>query len=64
MSQKNNIFKLSELVFSIDETENFEDKFKNKNRYKGKGFKNSALIHSISESKTVGGEIGWVKKIL
>ena len=27
-----------------------------------KGFKNSALIHSISESKTVGGEIGWVEE--
>ena len=64
LSQKKQyIFKLSELVFSIDETENFEDKFRKiKIDIKKKGFKNSALIHSISESKTVGGEIGWVEE--
>ena len=64
LSQKKQyIFKLSELVFSIDETENFEDKFRKiKIDIKEKGFKNSALIHSISESKTVGGEIGWVEE--
>ena len=64
LSQKKQyIFKLSELVFSIDETENFEDKFRKiKIDINEKGFKNSALIHSISESKTVGGEIGWVEE--
>tara|TARA_B100001741_G_C16545901_1_gene596706 strand:- start:1662 stop:2597 length:936 start_codon:yes stop_codon:yes gene_type:complete len=64
LSQKKQyIFKLSELVFSIDETENFEDKFRKiKIDIEEKGFKNSALIHSISESKTVGGEIGWVEE--
>ena len=64
LSQKKQyIFKLSELVFSIDETENFEDKFRKiKIDIKKKGFKNSALIHSISESKTIGGEIGWVEE--
>ena len=64
LSQKKQyIFKLSELVFSIDETENFEDKFRKiKKDINEKGFKNSALIHSISESKTVGGEIGWVEE--
>ena len=64
LSQKKQyIFKLSELVFSIDETENFKDKFRKiKIDIKEKGFKNSALIHSISESKTVGGEIGWVEE--
>ena len=64
LSQKKQyIFKLSELVFSINETENFEDKFRKiKIDIKEKGFKNSALIHSISESKTVGGEIGWVEE--
>ncbi len=64
LSQKKQyIFKLSELVFSIDETENFEDKFRKiKIDINEKGFKNSALIHSISESKTIGGEIGWVEE--
>tara|TARA_Y100000816_G_scaffold287701_1_gene270916 strand:- start:1112 stop:2074 length:963 start_codon:yes stop_codon:yes gene_type:complete len=64
LSQKKQyIFKLSELVFSIDETENFKDKFRKiKIDIKEKGFQNSALIHSISESRTVGGEIGWVEE--
>ena len=63
---KNNLQKeylLSEIVFDLDIEENFDDKLKNiKQSIEEKGFENSALIYSISDSVNVGGRLGWVSE--
>ena len=65
LSEKNfveNIL-LSEIIFTIKDNENLEDKFLSiTNSIKDIGFKETAKIYSISESKKNGGEIGWVYK--
>ncbi len=59
--QKN--YNLSEIVFDIGENEIYSDKFKAiKNDIIDKGFGNSALIHSVSESKSFGGDLGWINE--
>ena len=32
------------------------------NEINEKGFENAALIHSISESKSLGGDLGWIEE--
>ena len=60
---KQNEYLLSEIIFSIDNKEEFEEKFKKiKNDINSIGFKNSALRNSISDSSKDGGYIGWVKE--
>jgi len=60
---KQNEYLLSEIIFSIDNKEEFEEKFKKiKNDINSIGFKNSALINSISDSSKDGGDIGWIKE--
>ena len=54
---------LSEIIFTIKDNENLEKKLANINKsIKEIGFKETAKIFSISESKKNGGEIGWVYK--
>jgi len=58
-----NEYLLSEIIFSIDNKDEFEEKFKKiKNDINSIGFKNSALRNSISDSSKDGGYIGWVKE--
>ena len=55
-------YNLSEILFEVDENENLNDKY-NKiiNEIQTKGFENSALIYSVSNTSTSdGGKIGWV----
>ena len=60
---KQNEYLLSEIIFSIDNKDEFEEKFKKiKNDINSIGFKNSALRNSISDSSKDGGYIGWVKE--
>ena len=65
LSEKNfvdNIL-LSEIIFTINENENFEKKLKIIEESINKiGFEETAKIYSISESKKSGGKIGWVYK--
>ena len=57
------IFNLSEIVFSIEKSQDFSSKVTSiKNDIQNKGFENAALIHSVSETKTMGGELGWVNE--
>ena len=54
---------LSEIIFTINENENLENKLdKIKNSIDKIGFEETAKIYSVSESKKNGGKIGWVYK--
>ena len=56
-------FLLSEIVFNIDINEKFEEKLNDiEQSIKEKGFENSALIFSISDSVSIGGKLGWVNE--
>ncbi len=65
LSKKNFIkqFKLSEIVFEVDQKSNLEEKFleirKNIEKF---GFENSAIKFSISNSANQGGKVGWVSE--
>lgn len=70
-NQKIDSYELYEILFNIPNKEKLDEKFKIiKNDIKKKGFKNAALIHSISDSGKNGGNLGFVnsksinKKIL
>ena len=63
--KKNSIQKellLSEIIFNISKNKDLISKFELiKDDIKTKGFSNSALIHSISDSSSNGGKLGWIK---
>ncbi len=60
---KQNEYLLSEIIFRIENKKELNEKFeKIKNEIKIKGFENSALRNSISDSSKDGGKIGWVKE--
>ena len=60
---KQNEYFLSEIIFRIENKKELNEKFKKiKNEIKIKGFENSALRNSISDSSKDGGKIGWVKE--
>ena len=57
------IFLLSEIVFEIEDAKKYLEKFnKIQKDIENKGFESAALIHSISESKNVGGKLGWINE--
>ena len=54
---------MSEIVFNVDKTENLKTKINLiKSDIDNKSFENAALIHSISQSKNSGGELGWINE--
>ncbi len=56
-------YNLSEIVFNLEENENLNEKFKLiENEINENGFKNAALVYSISDTSVSGGDLGWVKK--
>ena len=56
-------YQLSEIVFNIKNKNLLKDKMVNiKKDIKNKGFDNAAIIHSISDTSSNGGNIGWIKK--
>ena len=64
--QKNDIqteYLLSEIVFDLKEDQTINEKFDIiKNAIEENGFANTALIYSISETSTSGGDIGWISE--
>jgi peptidyl-prolyl cis-trans isomerase SurA len=61
--EKEKLYLLSEIVFEIDNQNNFNEKKNNINKsIEEIGFKNSANIYSISDSSKFGGQIGWVSE--
>ena len=62
-NNKQNEYFLSEIVFNLEKNENLDQKFGLiKKAIIDDGFNNSALIYSVSETSTTGGELGWVKE--
>ena len=56
-------FLLSEIVFDLPSGQSLEKKFEIiENEILMKGFENSALIHSISDTSSLGGKLGWIKE--
>ena len=54
---------LSEIVFQVKNKNDLDKKYNNiKKDIQNEGFENAALIHSISNSASSGGEIGWINK--
>ena len=62
-SEEKSEYNLSEIVFEADNRENFAKKLKLiKNEISSRGFESAALLHSISDSKSSGGELGWINE--
>ena len=58
-------YNLSEIVFNLSENENLEKKIDLINTsILNEGFRNTALMHSISDSSVSGGDLGWIKENL
>lgn len=54
-------FLFSEIVFNVQNKNQFEAKYNQiKDDINLNGFKSAAIIHSISDSSTSGGDIGWI----
>ena len=64
MSNKNKVAKsynLSEIIFDISTINELENKYQMiKKDIEAEGFSNAALIHSISDTGKIGGELGWL----
>ena len=56
-------FLISEIVFSINNINELENKVNEiRKEVKDNGFSRAALIHSISDTSTNGGKVGWVRE--
>ena len=54
---------ISEIVFNVSKKSEFEKKYEQILKdIELTGFKNAALIHSVSDSASIGGYIGWIKE--
>ncbi len=61
LNKKKSIFNLAEIVFTVENKKNFTDKLNAiNNEIKKNGFENAALIYSVSETKSSGGNLGWI----
>ena len=61
--KKQNVYLLSEILFNENNAENNENKYKLiKKSIAEIGFKNTANIHSISDTAKLGGQIGWINE--
>jgi len=66
VNNKNNkvtLFNLSEIIFNIDQNQTLEKRFEQiKNDIDLNGFENAAVIHSISDTGSTGGKLGWINQ--
>tara|TARA_B100000575_G_C23058676_1_gene609508 strand:- start:116 stop:1051 length:936 start_codon:yes stop_codon:yes gene_type:complete len=57
------IYNLSEIVFNIEQSKDLSNKLNLIfNDISEEGFENAAVIHSISDTRSLGGELGWVNE--
>ena len=62
-NKKSNDYSLSEIVFNIDLANELDKRFEVINKsIKNIGFKNTANIHSLSDTAKLGGQIGWINE--
>ncbi len=63
LNKKQSVFNLSEIVFTVENKKNYADKLKIiYDEINKKGFENAALIYSVSETKNLGGDLGWIEE--
>ena len=61
LDEKN--FLLSEIVFKVDNKKDLDKKYTEIIKdIDNENFESAALIHSISDSSTLGGKLGWIKE--
>ena len=61
--KRQNVYLLSEILYNENNAENNENKYKLiKKSIAEIGFKNTANIHSISDTAKLGGQIGWINE--
>ena len=61
LDEKN--FLLSEIVFKVDNKKDLDKKYTEIIKdIDNENFESAALIHSISDSSTLGGKLGWIKQ--
>ena len=61
LDEKN--FLLSEIIFKVDNKKDLDKKYTEIiNDIDKENFESAALIHSISDSSTLGGKLGWIKQ--
>ena len=61
--KRQNVYLLSEILYNENNAENNENKYKLIKKSINKiGFKNTANIHSISDTAKLGGQIGWINE--
>ena len=54
---------LSEIIFEVNKNEDLDKKYELiKKDIANNGYENAALIHSISDTSTIGGMIGWINE--
>ena len=54
---------ISEIIFNVSKKSEFEKKYEQILKdIELTGFKNAALIHSVSDSASIGGYIGWIRE--
>lgn len=57
------VYNLSEIVFEANNRENYLKNLKMiKNEISNRGFESAVLLYSISDSKSSGGELGWINE--
>ena len=57
----NNLYKLNEIIFQIDQIDELEEKYNLiKNDIENLGFEAAAIKHSVSKSANEGGNLGWI----
>ena len=62
-SNKQKQYFLSEILFNINEGEKLENKFNLiRNKIEKSNFSEAALIYSVSDTSTKGGELGWINE--
>ena len=63
LKETQKILNLSEIVFNVKKAEDYSTKLsKIIEDINNKGFENAALIHSVSETKSFGGNLGWINE--
>ena len=61
--KRQNVYLLSEILYNENNAENNENKYKLiKKSIAEIGFKNTANLHSISDTAKLGGQIGWINE--
>ena len=61
--EKQKEYLLSEIVFTLDKEEKLNHKFKKiTNMIKERNFTEAAFNFSISDTSSIGGELGWIKE--